>query len=108
MKTMFEKLLTFDGGSEFKYEWGFDDNIKLYYGKEFKQKFSFDGLLYDELIREFKGKTVRLNQVLNEINVEDWLIGKGIKTRITSYLGSILCYEKHAKKGTDRGIIIFK
>lgn len=105
---MLKKLPTFDGGSEFKYEWGFDDKIKLHYGEEFKQKFSVDGVLYDELIQVFKGKTVRLNHILNEENVEDWLIQKGIKTRITSYLGSILCHEQHAKKSIDRGVIIFK
>jgi hypothetical protein len=80
---MLKRLLTFDGGSEFEYEWISGNKIRLHYGDGFKQKFSLDGSIYDELIQVFRLKTVRLNHVLNEENVEDWLILKGIKTRIT-------------------------
>jgi phosphoenolpyruvate synthase/pyruvate phosphate dikinase len=99
-------LPTFNGRSKFKYTWTDDDKIELHYGTEFQHEFSIDGIVYDELIQAFKGKTVKLNHKRNEKNIEDWLINKGIeKPGITSYLGSILDYEKHARKGTKRGTI---
>ena len=103
---MLKTLPTFNGRSEFKYAWTEDNKIELHYGREFQHTFSVDGMVYDQLIRAFQGKTVRLNHKRHEKNIQDWLLTNGIeKPGITSYLGSILNYEKRATKGTKRGTI---
>lgn len=90
---------------DFQYEWTPDNRIKIAYGK--RSSVHFDGRLYDELIQQFRGRTIRIHNHPNDDNLHDWIYRRGVKTRIAQYIAPILCWEKHAKKSTEPGRITF-
>ena len=100
-----KQLETLSEAIEFRYEWTADDRIKIRYGK--KSTIHFDGKLYDELIQNFKGKTIRIHNHPDDENLHDWIYRKGVRTRIAQYIAPILCWEKHAKQSAERGRISF-
>jgi hypothetical protein len=100
-----KQLETLGDGTPFEYEWTGNNRIKIRYGQNRTKH--FDGELYDELIQVFKGKTIRISNHPDDENLHDWIYRKGVKTRIAQYIASILCWEKYAKRGTQRGRITF-
>jgi len=102
------KLITWDGRAAFEYEREGDGTITVYHGERFAYSLVLAAPIYDQLLKSFAGKTVRLNHCLAEENIEDWLTQKGIATRITQYLAPVLRHEGHAVEGTRRGTVTFR
>jgi hypothetical protein len=100
-----EQLKTLGEGVEFEYEWTPDNRIKISYGKS--SSIHFDGRLYDELIQQFRGRTIRIHNHPDDDNLHDWIYRKGVKTRIAQYIAPVLCWEKHAKKVLNQGELPF-
>jgi hypothetical protein len=104
MKT---KLLAWDRQSAFEYR-NENGTISVFYGGKSEFSLTLGAPLYDELIRTFAGKTVRINHCLAEENIEDWLVQHGAGKKITRYLAPILRHEGYAVEGARRGTITFR
>jgi len=102
------RLVTWDGKYAFEYEHREDGTIAYFYGDACEYSRVLKSPLYDQLVRTFAGKTVRLNHCLEEENIEDWLSKNGIRTRITQYLAPILHHEGYMVKGTRNGTVTFR
>ena len=102
------KLSTWNGGSGFEYERDADGTIVVYYGERCEYSVFLDAPLYDQLIRTFAGKTIRVNHCLAEENIEDWLTKNGTKAGGSQYVAPILLHERYAGEGPRRGTITFR
>mgnify|MGYP001317801327 CR=1 FL=1 len=102
------QLSTWDGKYTFEYEHQEDGTITYFYGDACEYSRVLKSPLYDQLVRAFAGKTVRLNHCLEMENIEDWLSKNGIKTRITQYLAPILRHEGYIVEGTKKGKVTFR
>jgi hypothetical protein len=105
---MRKKLLTWDRNSEFEYEQKADRTLTIYRGEKFEYSLSLNSPVYDQFIRTFSGKTVRVNHCLAEENIEDWLTKNSIRAGISQYVASILKSEGLAMEGPRRGTITFR
>lgn len=102
------RLPAWDGRTRFEYERDGDGSLTLFYGDRFEHTCTLKTPLCAELVRRYKGRTVRLNHCLAEENIEDWLATQGIRIRITQYLAPVLRYERYAREGARRGTITFR
>lgn len=102
------RLSTLDGKDAFEYEHAEDGTITVFHGNAFEYPLVLKSPLYDQMVRTFQGKTVRLNHCLAKENVEDWLKANGIHRRITQYLAPILYDEQVAVEGPRTGTITFR
>ena len=102
------KLSTWDGKYEFEYERDTDGAITVYHGEKYEYTLVLEALLFDQLIRTFAGKTVRVNHCLAEDNIEDWLTNTGSRAGTSQYFASIMRHEGYAVEGGRRGTITFR
>jgi hypothetical protein len=105
---MRKKLLTWDRNSEFEYERKADHTLAIYYGENFEYTISLVSPVFDQIIRTFSGKTVRVNHCLAEENLEDWLTKNGTRAKTSQYIASVFKHEGCATDGPRRGTIMFR
>jgi hypothetical protein len=107
-QTTMKQLETLGERSPFLYEWTHDNKIKIRYGTDFKTTYYFDGVNYDSLIQNYRGKEVRINLHATEDSIQKWIVQETKKeTRIAQCVAPILCWENHARNGIKSGRILF-
>lgn len=105
----FTELITWSGGSKFRYTGSLKSGVKILYGSDSKYAVTLNSTDLDRLLDHFFGSKVRLNTSRTAALPES--VGDGIrsnitKTAITSYLGPILISEGYARK--ENADIIFR
>jgi len=97
----FTELITWSGGSKFRYTGTMISGVKILYGSNFKYTFTLTSNELDRLLDHFIGSKVRLNTSRTAAipgSVGDWIKSNITKTAITPYLGPIIIFEGYARK----------